>query len=40
MVGRLRQARRYFREANNALQRIKVDPVITLKVEKVADAVL
>lgn len=33
------EARRYFREADSALQNIKVVPVMTLQVEKVADVI-
>jgi len=39
-AGRLRQARRYFREADNALQNIEIVPVMTLQVKKVADVIL
>jgi hypothetical protein len=40
MVARIKQARRYFREANNALHHIEVVPVMKLRVENVANAVL
>lgn len=39
-LGRLREARRYFSEADKALQNIEVVPVITLLVKKVADIIL
>lgn len=37
MVARLKQARRYLREAGNALQNIEVVSVMTLQVGNVAD---
>jgi hypothetical protein len=40
MVARIKQARRYFREADNALHHIEVIPVMTLQVENVADVTL
>jgi len=39
-LGRLRQARKYFSRADNALQNVKVVPVMTLQVEKIADVIL
>lgn len=40
MVARIKQARRYLREADNALHRIEVVPVMTLQVENVSDVIL
>jgi len=39
-VARIKQARRYFREADNALHHIEVVPVMMLQVENVADVIL
>lgn len=39
-MARLKQAKRYFREAGNALHHIEVVPVMTLHVEDVADVIL
>jgi hypothetical protein len=39
MVTRIKQARRYFREAGNALQTIEVVSVMTLHVGNVADVI-
>jgi hypothetical protein len=40
MVARIKQARRYFREADNALHHIEVIPVTMLQVENVAEFTL
>ena len=40
MVARIKQARRYLREADNALHHIEVVPVRVLQAENVADVIL
>lgn len=40
MAARIKQARRYLREADNALHHIEVVPVRVLQAENVADVIL